>query len=238
MLFHDDDILHPGYIELAMKAVNRYDDVSLITTKYTEFNNDDLPTVSDKLSSEHYVFETQKDFAEYMYFCERIAYAPAIYRTEAFLKTPLEYERYSKFNDWPFMVKMAGHGRSVLFTDASLFLLRRHGMQDTWTTGNTPSLQQIVNWDKCFNDALEIGSRSWSLGNLMFRVKCGHFIEAKYAAFVRGKDARENSIRALWSIATEAGMRPWTGVWTRRIALAMMRWHLRGIGSRNRKKAL
>ncbi len=43
MLFHDDDLLHPKYLEYALNLLNKYDDISVITTRYTEFWNDNLP---------------------------------------------------------------------------------------------------------------------------------------------------------------------------------------------------
>ena len=39
MFFHDDDILHPQYIEFAYKLVNKYNNVDLICSLLTEFKN-------------------------------------------------------------------------------------------------------------------------------------------------------------------------------------------------------
>ena len=81
---------------------------SLITTRYTEFFDDDFPGMPESIVPDYYYFEKQKDFASHMYFLERIAYATALYRTVDFKKTAIEYEKFNKFNDWPFLVKMSG----------------------------------------------------------------------------------------------------------------------------------
>lgn len=203
MLFHDDDILHPQYIELAIKALNKYKNVSLITTRYTEFNDDNVPEFSKNISSAHYLFKKQKDFAKHMYFVERIAYSPAIYRTKDFLKTPLEYDKFNKFNDWPFMVKIAGCGQSVLFDDDAIYFARRHKDQDTWTSTNTPSLEQIVNWDKFFYDKMKIRVDFFSKSKMMFKLKCKIFLKGKYNAFLPKEDKEKYSLESLWKLANK-----------------------------------
>ncbi len=238
MLFHDDDILHPAYIELALRALNAYPDAALIATRYTEFENGNIPKFPRDISTEHYYFENQSEFARHMYFVERIAYATAIYKTDDFLKTPLEYEKYNKFNDWPFMVKVAAHGPSLLFNDSALFYIRRHAKQDTWTTVNTPSLQQIVNWDKCFHDAMKIRPAVLSIDNQMFRLKCRQFMEGKYRAFLPPAEREKHSIASLWKTANAAGLRPSTAAAIPQIRQALMKWYVRRIMLRNRRNAL
>ena len=99
MLFHDDDILHPKYIELAINLLNKENNLSIITTRYTEFKNNNVPTISQEISDKVYIFKDQKEFAEFLYYKEIVAYATAIYKTKYFKICPIEYEKYSKFND-------------------------------------------------------------------------------------------------------------------------------------------
>ena len=144
--------------------------------------NDNVPEFCNDLSPRHYYFQNGKDFAKMMYFVEVVAYAPAIYRTKDFLTTELEYEKYSKFNDWPFMVKIAQKGKSILFDDCRIFLVRRHSRQDTWASTNTPSVKQIINWDVCFENAIKpiLFTSDWCC----FFYKCEIFYNAKYNSFI------------------------------------------------------
>ena len=91
-----------------------------------------------------------------MYFCENIAYAPAIYKTEDFLKIDLEYDKFNKFNDWAFMSKISGFGNTILLNSKEWFFVRRHDSQDTWTNTNVPTIQQVINWDLFFKNIIEI----------------------------------------------------------------------------------
>ncbi|WP_455497340.1 glycosyltransferase family 2 protein [Coprobacter sp.] len=208
MLFHDDDILHPKYLEMALQVLNEKENISLITTRYTEFFDDNLPPIPDEVSSDYYFFKKQKDFATHMYFLERIAYATALYRTSDFRKTPIEYEKFNKFNDWPFMVKISRYGNTVLFNDPSLFYIRRHKGQDTWTSTNTPSLQQIINWDKFFYN--KVGA--WNLFSkvhYVFACWFTHFLFGKYDAFLSPQDKESCSKVELLRMAKKSGIKTW-----------------------------
>lgn len=63
MLFHDDDILHPCYLENAIKLLNRYQNVALITTRYTEFRTP--APIIQSVTNKHYCFRNQNDFAKH-----------------------------------------------------------------------------------------------------------------------------------------------------------------------------
>jgi hypothetical protein len=47
MLFHDDDILHPKYLELAINAINTDPNIAMVLTRYKEFFNDKIPLLDD-----------------------------------------------------------------------------------------------------------------------------------------------------------------------------------------------
>lgn len=182
MLFHDDDILHPNYLEFALKLLNKYSNTSLITTRYTEFFDNDVPNVFPEIKPKYYLFDKQKDFATHMFFIELIAYAPAIYRTKDFLRTEIEYDKFNKFNDWPFMVKISQCGNCILLDDKKIFYVRRHSGQDTWTYKNVPNFEQIVNWDKIFYDIFK-KSKDKKLIEA-YKYKSEYFLKGKYEAFI------------------------------------------------------
>jgi len=150
MLFHDDDILHPDYLKNALEILNKEKNIAAIYSRYTEFFNDDSPKDFPQIEKHYHLFKNQKDFAVFMFFCEVISYATAIYKTTLFKKIDLEYEKFNKFNDWPFLVKFAQYDNVALLEDRNAIYVRRHSGQDTWTYTNIPSYEQIINWDKFF----------------------------------------------------------------------------------------
>lgn len=204
MLFHDDDLLHPSYLEMAMDALNKYDEVSLVLTRYTEFVNDSVPTMPENISKCHYLYSKAKDFAAMMFFNEHIAYATAIYRSENFKKLSVDYDKYNKFNDWPYLVEMSKLGKTVLFDDKNLFFVRRHDKQDTFTPANTPSIEQIINWDKCFYEVF-INSNDSELIK-MYDVRSTHFLKGKYEVFLSPKDRENYSFKDVVKTAQSMGM--------------------------------
>ena len=241
MLVHDDDILHPKYLEFALKALNKYRNISLITTRYTEFLNDEIPSFAEKISSNHYLFKSQKDFAKHMYYIERIAYSPAIYRTSDFIKNSLEYEKFNKFNDWPFMVKIAKYGKTVLFDDWEMFLARKHSGQDTWTFTNMPSLEQIVNWDKFFYNAMKLKNKFLPINireKIMFNLKSEYYMLGKYNSFLSPQDREKFSFDNLNDIAVKLGIKFEIKYFSKAILREVKRRYLKKIQSKNKRGKL
>ncbi len=204
MLFHDNDLVHPKYLEFAIALLNKYPDLSIITTRYIEFCDENVPAFSKEISNAAYIFKHQKEFAEFLYYKEIVAYATAIYKTECFKQCPLEYEKFNKFNDWPFMVKMAGYGKSAILKDPNLFFVRRHSGQDTWTQKNTPSIEQIINWDLFFKKALNANKNIKSYDKFIKRYK--HFLLGKYNAFLSAEDKEKTTPQDIINLALRNGI--------------------------------
>lgn len=174
MFFHDDDLINPEYLEFALELINKHFP-SIITTKYTKFIDDENPPY-EKIKKDYYLFNSQKEFARYLIGVEEVAYAPAIYKTEYYLKEDLEYKKYGKFNDWMLMSKIAKYGNSVITADKNIMLVRIHNGQDTRNISTALNGEQITNWDKFFYDILydtdlELMSKSY------------HFLKSKYVQF-------------------------------------------------------
>lgn len=212
MLFHDDDILHPQYLELVLKMLNTYENLSLITCSYTPFNSPS-PYIPPALSEEHILFTSPKQWACYMYFIEGVSYAPAVYRTSDFLKIDLNYEKYNKFNDWPLLAQMSKYGNIGFFTDHNCIFARQHSNQDSNNENNYPNLKQIVNWDKCFFTLM--GSPHWKQSLYWaYGGRNKHFILGKYKA-APSKLKKKYSIKNLKEEALKAGLPVWGWRFTR-----------------------
>lgn len=208
MLFHDDDLLHPDYLKNALKLLNKYSNISLLTCNYTPFFHGKTPVFSSHPSLQHSLFQTPKSWACYMYFVEGISYAPAIYRTDAFLKTELEYDKFNKFNDWPFLAKLSLHGNVIFIHNPDYMYCRKHPGQDTNNSQNYPNLEQISNWDKCFFTLM--GSPTWK-NSLYWIYGCynKHFLAGKYKAAPKSLK-EENSLSELKKTIKEKGLPTWS----------------------------
>ncbi len=181
MLFHDDDLLHPKYLESVLKLLNTYKNLSLVTCTYTPFTNGKPVPFPPALATKHLLFYTPRQWACYMYFREGVGYAPAVYRTDAFLQTQLEYEKYSKYNDWPFMLEISRHGPVAYLLDTHCLHVRIHPGQDSNNISHAPNIEQIVNWDACF---FKLMGRPlhWDPLYWMYALHNRHFLLGKYQA--------------------------------------------------------
>ena len=206
MLFHDDDILHPDYLRNALNIINSEKNLSAVYTRYKKFIDDDSPKIFPKLEKSYHIFKTKKDFAKYMYFQEYIAYASAIYRTAYFKQTDLEYEKYNKYNDWPFMLKFSGYGNIALFNDCNAYYLRVHKNQDSNTLQNVPSLEQIVNWDKIFYDYMF--EKKDDFLEKIYTMKSNYFIEGKFNLYAKYLNDNNYTLENLKNIANQNGLKP------------------------------
>lgn len=178
MFFHDDDILNTKYLEYAVKALNSYDDVVFITTRHVNF------TASDNIdftpaSEEHYFFRKGEYFSQYMYINEIIAMQTAIYRSDVFINTPRESDKYGKFFDWPYLVKLSNMGNTVLFSDKKIFNVRIHKKQWTWDKKSSWTVEYIVNWHKQFFDSMK-SYEYYSYGYFIFYTKFFSLFKSGY----------------------------------------------------------
>lgn len=203
MIFHDDDILHPEYLEFVLELLNKYDNVSLIATKFKEFWDNKKPKIISIPKKDYYFFQTQNDFVKYMYFVERVAYANAIYRTKELKQYDLEYDKYSKFNDWPFMMKFTATGNSIIINEPMVYS-RFHIGQDSQTFVNTHSIDQCINWVKFFNDIFTNNNDYESLK--IAKQKNLYFLKGRYMGILDPKIKDKISLKEFLDIANNNGI--------------------------------
>lgn len=184
MFFHDDDILNCKYLECALQALNKYENIAFITTKTKNFiseNEIDYTPASD----EHYLFESQIEFAKYMYINERIAMQTAIYKVDLLKQLPIESDKYGKFFDWPYLVTLSNYGNTVLFYDDKMFNVRIH--ENQWTNDKSDSwkVEHLLNWHKIFFHAV----RGYSYSNVyLLWEKTKMLFTAQYNVLVSEED--------------------------------------------------
>ena len=194
MLFHDDDLLNPGYLESALKCINTYQDISIVTGNSLSFFNNDIPKI-EKMSSEHLLLPKPEDFSKLVFYFNRVAYAAAIYKTEYFKKMNLEYEKFSKLNDKPFMVKVQGDGAAVYFTDSNCLYVRTHKQQDTVTSVNTPTLDQLSNWFLFFYNKCKVSDFKTNEEISSFRIRMNLLLKHYYNSFLSATDKEQVSLK-------------------------------------------
>lgn len=179
VILHDDDIVHPLYLKHVINALNAYENVTQVLTRYTTFRQS-IPA-AQPLCDRHYVFPRQCDFATHLFVCEHVAYATAVYRRADFVRHDVDFCAFGKYNDWPFMLVQASFGKTVLLDDPNIFFVRQHEGQDSAPTRNPLSVDQILAWDVQFYHSMQ-ASCVGTLGYYAYTLRFPYFIRGKYEA--------------------------------------------------------
>lgn len=111
-VFHDDDAVHPEYLERAMSVLVRDSNIVMASggagARYNvdEHNMGMLPNVFIHYPAANSVF--------YQLICARPTFCIAIYRTNVYKKTEYHPERYGKLHDIVFMMDVGRQGEIAL----------------------------------------------------------------------------------------------------------------------------
>lgn len=142
MVFHDDDLLHPGYIEVAMNGLNRQKDCVLTGAAMT-FEAAPQNQLWPALSSKAIICRKAPDFAALLYRGFPFHYGSAIYRTGIFKRVPVEWKTYGKIADRPFLLDIAQHGSVAVFKSPYV-KYRCHPGQDSAAGTSGPFIPQLI----------------------------------------------------------------------------------------------
>lgn len=154
MIFHDDDQLHPEYVETAYRYLNANQGTNLVVTNAKTIPVKSEPDYSD--TSDHAVLKLDKlHFAAALYVRNKIAFCSAIYNTTA-LKS-LDFEdlklQFGKWGDRPIMIEAVGTGSAIILTGNYVYT-GRHDAQDTHHIQTQPPHTVWLNREKFFRDIL------------------------------------------------------------------------------------
>lgn len=154
MVLHDDDVMHPQYIEAVVRAIEKVGNVALVSTHYGYIKSEDQNRLmAHNPSREAFVFDTQADFAAYYFYDGRASFSGAIYRVKDLLK----YRKpnlYGKIGDTNILIDTSAGGKTVIFCDKNFFFYRDHPGQDSHHRGNGPFKSEIFGRNLYFRDIL------------------------------------------------------------------------------------
>lgn len=159
MFFHDDDILHPQYIEAAYKLVNTYDNVDLVCGLLTTFK--DQSEINHKVHKEinYSLFNNKKEFVSHIYSAfftddSSIMFPHVIYKTENVKPIPFQDDLYGKIADKPFVLDAIKNGKCIQIRNKDMLMYRIHPGQDTNNISTGPYPNEVANHNKKFKDVL------------------------------------------------------------------------------------
>ena len=150
-VFHDDDCVHPTYIERAMECLYNYPDAVMCSCHVEPYYNVTADNWGRK-SPAYYLID-KDDFAFLMLQGDRPSFAASIYRTDIYKSCTYHNDLCGKIHDLPFTFEVCSKGKSILLED-SFLRYRLSPVQDSADPSTGPFPEQVANALKlCFQTA-------------------------------------------------------------------------------------
>jgi len=155
ILFHDDDLMHPQYIERALECLNKIPNLALVTGRDRGFYTDNPKKFPKNLSEKIIFFENKTDWGAYLFTRGKASYAATLYSTKYFKKADLLFDKFEKNHDVPFMIEGALKGAAAVIYDVDCIHRRQHPQQDCRDASTAIKLDTVFNRGKYFLDLLD-----------------------------------------------------------------------------------
>ncbi len=134
MIFHDDDILHPQYIEAALKIIERHSNIDLIYTKINSFVDETNINLGTFDSVSYKIYEKQ-DFIKHIYInkgSSHLVFPCVIYKTKNLKAMVITetIESAGTIADMDMVVETLINGYGV-FIENKMYNYRDHNHQES-----------------------------------------------------------------------------------------------------------
>jgi len=140
MLFHDDDLLHPEYLQHAGSAIAKHRDITVVVSGMRVYANPERVEWS-KVCEENHQKLTARQLATSLYAGFPMPFCSTIYRTDVLKQTKIQFTKFGKIFDRPFVLDVA-QGGALLFLDPYV-KYRTHALQDSTDQTSGPSIPQV-----------------------------------------------------------------------------------------------
>lgn len=155
MMFHDDDLMHPNYVEHAMETLNKTPDAIMAACTYNQMEEPD-----DKnweiFSGKAYIVDS-KNFSALLFSGVEHNFGSTIYRVDLFNDYDFKKEVYGKIADRPILLEFSKRGTTVVLKEPYI-RYRVHPGQDTSTNETGPYANE---WFELLKSYKRILGDSW-----------------------------------------------------------------------------
>lgn len=141
-VFHDDDAIHPEYIDRAMHLLTENQDAVLCSggaAPMYNVNNDNWSMLPD----EYLLYPQSKAGAFAQLLLGRAMFMSAIYKSSAYKQVSYRPDLYGKLHDIVFLMEINGFG-SAIFQLGTVVRWRQHAMSDSNRLSTGPFPEEIL----------------------------------------------------------------------------------------------
>ncbi|GAV22609.1 glycosyltransferase family 2 protein [Carboxydothermus pertinax] len=150
MIFHDDDIMHPEYVETALKLLEQNNDSVFLGAAMSFELEPDFEFQKNNAKAK---ILSQKDFASLLYRGFPYHYASTVFRTKFLKKAKVEFKKYGKLSDRPVLINLLQYGKAIVLLEPYI-KYRLHPEQDSQTKSSGPFLSEIIELNKLYKSIL------------------------------------------------------------------------------------
>lgn len=149
IMAHDDDLVHPAFVENVLHAYNTIPDLAVALSSMGEFSE----TPDYQGLSPVYCLNAA-EFSAYVYAGKPFCFSSCTYKTEFLKQAPApKFNTFGKISDVPFMINATGKHQAAIF-DFHLVRYRTHMAQDSQTFSTGPTAAQWLNLEKFHKDMI------------------------------------------------------------------------------------
>ena len=148
IVFHDDDLMHPNYLEYAMDIIKHHSDIVILGGK-TKISKQPERLIWDTPNRNYKLWLTRDFILNYM-IGDIFAFPSIIYRSELYKKTKFKHDLYGNRGDVPLLVDISKYGKICLLETRFL----HYRIHEHQTANIFPTMKQRINLLNLFKNNL------------------------------------------------------------------------------------
>ena len=155
LTLHDDDLLAPNYLQNVLKALNYYDNLAGVFSRYFIFKNDDIPAkaYSANTDTKHWLIQNQAYFALSFWHKPSASWTGCVLKSDLYRKLDFKKDlnAYGKIFDWPILINTVENNKVLIFKDNYIYY-RVHSSQHTNDNNSGITAKQLANWIRYYKE--------------------------------------------------------------------------------------
>lgn len=193
VMFHDDDLIHPKYLEYVIKALNEFDNISIVCSGMKTTSMPNIDNFKNYKFNPR-VFKSISIFTSLVYLGFPLNYATVVYKT-TFLKN-IDMKKlnniYGKIADRPTVYEVAKNGNIILFA-GQYIQYRVHEKQDSGNNKTGPFENETLSLHKYYKEM--IYNNNLILPKICFLMNFYKYVIDEYKRFYEPKLSKEEYIQ-------------------------------------------
>lgn len=179
ILFHDDDLIHPKYLEYVIRVLNENNTIDLVGSGMLATNR----PLFDKFKNYKYnpKFFDKVSLASLVYSGFPLNFSTIVYKTTYFKQANMDFDIYGKIADRPFIYDCIKDGNVAIF-QGQYIQYRIHNNQDSKNNKTGPFYNQTIALHKKYKNM--IFDSHTLIARIIFLIYFYKYLKEEYSRFI------------------------------------------------------